>query len=674
MNRVEAGDYHEFSRLSHPAVSPDGERVAYVKQAPDSDTDYEATVHVASVGGDESRRFTVAEGVDSEPTWSPSGDRLAFVSTRGASDDRPHLWVLPVDGGEAEQVTDVVGGVSNIAWGPDGDRIAFVQSVRPEERERDLDLDTDEEYEREDPDPRVIDRHVYRADESYADGARSHAYLVDLEGNEVSRVTEGVADCLGPAWGADALYYPIRRGVDADDRLEWELAAVDPATGEETVVTTVEGWGPKLAAHAGDEGDRIAYTTRPADDPTLSQIEVDVYNRASGDVERVTADLDRTLELWNPSHAPAWSPDGDYLYVCTPDEGGYALRRIDDDGVEVVLGGDRHVHGFSVARDAVGVVQSEWDHPGDVVAATPGGAEENRLTRVNADYLDDRAVGQPQELQFEAPDGEKIQGWVLTPPDFDPDEEYPLVVEIHGGPHRMWSTTGSMWHEFQTLAARGYVVFWCNPRGSAGYGEAFMRAIERDWGDATLQDVLAGAREVADRDYVADDAFVTGGSFGGFMTAWAVGHTDFFDAAVAQRGVYDLTGFYGSTDVFQLVEGDFRAVPWADYEFLAEQSPATYADLVDTPTLVVHAEDDYRTPANTAELFYRALKRQDVDTRLVRYPREGHELSRSGEPGHVVDRIERIARWFDGYAETQDAPRALDRERGDGLSVGEDEA
>jgi len=197
MNRVEAGDYHEFSRLSHPAVSPDGERVAYVKQAPDSDTDYEATVHVASVGGDESRRFTVAEGVDSEPTWSPSGDRLAFVSTRGASDDRPHLWVLPVDGGEAEQVTDVVGGVSNIAWGPDGDRIAFVQSVRPEERERDLDLDTDEEYEREDPDPRVIDRHVYRADESYADGARSHAYLVDLEGNEVSRVTEGVADCLG---------------------------------------------------------------------------------------------------------------------------------------------------------------------------------------------------------------------------------------------------------------------------------------------------------------------------------------------------------------------------------------------------------------------------------------------------------------------------------------------
>ena len=171
----------------------------------------------------------------------------------------------------------------------------------------------------------------------------------------------------------------------------------------------------------------------------------------------------------------------------------------------------------------------------------------------------------------------------------------------------------------------------------------------------------------------ADNAFLTGGSFGGYMTAWAVGHTDFFDGAVAQRGVFDLTGFYGSTDAYQLIEGDFDAVPWRDAEFLWEHSPAAYAEHVDTPTLVVHADNDYRTPANTAELFYLSLKKQGVDTRMVRYPREGHELSRSGEPGHVVDRIERVARWFDGYSDHHDAERALDRERGDGLSAGEDE-
>jgi dipeptidyl aminopeptidase/acylaminoacyl peptidase len=675
MQTVDASDYHEFSRLSHPAVSPGGDRVAFVEKTPKSDTDYEATVYVSPVGGREPQRFTVAEGVDSEPTWSPSGDRLAFVSTRGADDERPQLWVLPVDGGEAEQVTDVVGGVSGIAWGPDGDRIAFLQSVRPEEVEAGHDLAVGEEYEREDPDPRVIDRHVYRSNQSYADGARSNVYTVDAETGDVERVTTGDADCLRPAWGASDLYYPVRYG--SDDELEWDVEAYDPEGDETERVCTVEGWGPTLAVDEGDvsSADRIAYTTTPADDPTLAQTELDVFDRATGETVQATRNLDRDLELWNASHAPEWGPDGEFLYLCTPDEGGYVLRRLGGesvgDSVDVVLGGDRHVHGFGVSGDTVAVVQSEWDHPSDVVAATPAGAEEARLTRVNADYLDDRAVSQPEEISFESA-GTEIQGWVLTPPDFDADEEYPLAVEVHGGPHRMWSTTGSMWHEFQTLAAAGYVVFWCNPRGSTGYGETFMRAIERNWGDVTLQDVLAGAREVADREDVdADNAFLTGGSFGGFLTAWAVGHTDFFAGAVAQRGVYDLTGFYGSTDAYKLVEGDFRAVPWADPEHLWEQSPAAYVDHVDTPTLLIHSEEDYRTPANTAELFYLSLKKNDVDTRLVRYPREGHELSRSGEPGHVVDRIERIVRWFDGYSDHHDAPLALERERNDGLTAGE---
>ena len=311
MQPVEASDYHEFDRLGHPAVAPGGDRVAFVRTTPESDEEYEATVHVASVGGEGSRRFTVAEGVDSEPAWSPSGDRLAFVSTRGADDDRPQLWVLPTDGGEAEQVTDLVGGVSSIAWGPDGDRIAFVQSVRAEEREEDLDLGLDdEEYEREAPDPRVIDRHVYRAHEQYRDGARSHVYVLDVDAGEVERVTEGVAECLGPAWGDDELYYPIRRGLDGDDRLEWELEAYDPETGDSEVVATVEGWGPTLAVH----GSRVAYTTTPKDDSTLAQTEVDVLDRETGETERLTADLDRTLELWNASHAPEWGPDGEHLY------------------------------------------------------------------------------------------------------------------------------------------------------------------------------------------------------------------------------------------------------------------------------------------------------------------------------------------------------------------------
>jgi dipeptidyl aminopeptidase/acylaminoacyl peptidase len=188
-----------------------------------------------------------------------------------------------------------------------------------------------------------------------------------------------------------------------------------------------------------------------------------------------------------------------------------------------------------------------------------------------------------------------------------------------------------------------------------------------------MRDIMGGVEAGTGREFVDEDQlFLTGGSFGGYMTAWMVGHTDRFEAAVSQRGVYDLTGFYGSTDMaYSLVEDDFDTTPWEEPEFLWEHSPTGHAANVETPTLVLHSDDDYRTPASTAELFYRILRKHDVDTRFVRYPHEGHELSRSGQPGHIVDRIERIARWFDGYSEYHDTPRALDRDDDAGLSAGE---
>jgi dipeptidyl aminopeptidase/acylaminoacyl peptidase len=421
------------------------------------------------------------------------------------------------------------------------------------------------------------------------------------------------------------------------------------------------------------------------DRASLRPAEVHVYDREEDAVTDPTASLDRTL---GHGAAVQWGPDEELLYFTTPDEGRVPLwsapwdanadpERVIDDG---------HLSGAHVGDDLIAYVQSEWDHPGDVFVASRGGAETSRLTRVNADYLDDRAVSQPEELRFEN-DGTELQGWVLTPPDFDREalrasgsrtesdeaETYPLAVEVHGGPHAMWSTGGTMWHEFQTLAARGYVVFWSNPRGSTGYGEDHAAAIGDDWGAVTMSDVMVGVRQVADREYVdAENAFLTGGSFGGYMTSWMVGHTDYFSGAATQRGVHDLLGFYGSTDgAYRLVDGDFDADPWSDPEFLWEHSPTAYCDEVDTPTLVLHSEDDYRTPINTAELFHRGLRKHGVDTRLVRYPDEGHELSRSGGPGHVVDRIERIARWFDGYSDHHDAERALDRPDDDGLTAAE---
>ncbi|MFC7132286.1 MULTISPECIES: S9 family peptidase [Salinibaculum] len=677
MQRIEAADFHDIEQVADPRVSPDGDAVAFLRKVPDDAESYEATVHVAPLGDGRPRRFTLAEGVDSEPRWSPSGDRLAFVSTRGADDDRPQLWVVPTDGGEARQVTDVVGGVSDIAWGPDGDRIAFLQRVSPEDREADRDLSVPDDYEPADPDPRVVDRTVYRSGEEYFDGTRPQVYLATLAADpggedDVERVTTADAGHASPEWGdGSTLYYTVQRGdPDPDDDIEHAIVAHDTDTGEESGVHTFTAWGPTLSATADG---RIAYARVDPDRSSMRPIEPRVYDVATGDVHEPAADLDRSL---SHERVLQWGPDAERLYFVTPDEGASALWRVPWDGTDPERVGREDwasIDGAHVGADLVAFVRSEWDHPGDLFVATPGGAEERRLTRVNADYLDDRAVSRPEEIRVDGPDGE-VQGWVLTPPDFDPEEQYPLAVEVHGGPHAMWTTSGTMWHEFQTLAARGYVVFWSNPRGSLGYGEDFATAIERDWGATTMADVMAGVDAVTDRASVdGDQVFLTGGSFGGFTTGWMVGHTDRFTAAVAQRGVYDLTGFYGSTDMaYKLVEGDFDTTPWEEPEFLWEQSPVGHADEVDTPTLVVHSEDDFRTPIGPAELFHRILRKHGVDTRLVRYPDEGHELSRSGQPGHVVDRIERIARWFDGYSAYHDVPRALDRDDDAGLT-GEDE-
>jgi len=687
MDRVGAADFMDLVQVSDPQLSPDGERVAFVRTVPADDESYESTVCVARLGGDGDaetgrvRRLTATDGRDEAPRWSPDGSRLAFTSTREDREERAQLWVLPVDGDEATLVTDVAGAVSSPAWSPDGTQVAFAQRSTPGERECGLDLDVagavdpDETYEREPPDPRVIDRLIYRADASYFDGTRSHVYVADVETGSVERLTEGDVDFRGPDWGDDStLYYLVEYrdgaegGGSADDSTRYDVVAHDTGTGgTETLVETTD-WKPEIAA-TGDG--RVAYTYKPAARTTLRQREVCVHDSATGETVTVTDGLDRTVE-----GRPRWDPDGRELYFLTPDEGDVVLRRVAADGArgvdepEVVVG-EGHLTGFSVGDDAVAFVRSAWDHRGDVFAATRGGAEVRRLTEVNADYLGARTLSEPEEVRFASDDGTEIQGWVLTPPDADPDRTYPLAVEIHGGPHAMWSTSGTMWHEFQTLAARGYVVFWCNPRGSTGYGEAFMAANECDWGDVTMADVLAGVDLVAERPYVdEDDLFVTGGSFGGYMTGWIVGHTGRFRAAVAQRGVYELSSFYGSTDAFKLVEWDFGTVPWEEPAFLWERSPAAYAAEVTTPTLVIHADADYRVPVNNGELFYLFLARNGVETRLVRYPRDGHELSRSGEPGHVVDRLERIVRWFDGYSDHHDVPPALER-GDDGLTAGD---
>lgn len=290
------------------------------------------------------------------------------------------------------------------------------------------------------------------------------------------------------------------------------------------------------------------------------------------------------------------------------------------------------------------------------------GDESARLTGVNDEYLDRVTINEPEEIWFESGDVE-VQGWFLTPDEPAEGEGYPLVVNVHGGPIHMWTTSGTMWHEFQMLAARGYAVFWCNPRGSSGYGEEFMSALARDYqgGGPYYRDLMAGVDEVSAFDRVDEtNRFITGGSYGGYMTAWVIAQTDQFKAAVPQRGVYDEFAQYGAKDTYNSLQNQW-GVPWENRDQYWEVSPVSEIQNADTPTLIMHSEEDYRVLIHNAELLYRFLRKLGVETRFVRYPREGHGLSRSGEPAHVVDRIERIVRWFDGYSDHHDVPPAIER-------------
>jgi dipeptidyl aminopeptidase/acylaminoacyl peptidase len=323
--------------------------------------------------------------------------------------------------------------------------------------------------------------------------------------------------------------------------------------------------------------------------------------------------------------------------------------------VQTLVTADREILAYDVSADGmqVGFVASTDRVPWDLYVANLDGSEERRLTEVNAGWLSEKTLGDVVDLWFDSADGTHIQGWVMKPPGWDPGMSYPLAVSIHGGPHVMWSRhEPTMWHEWQVLAARGYVVLACNPRGSDGYGRDFRATLLSRWGEADLPDLLAGVEQVLAKGYVDPERLViTGGSYGGFMTAWVIGHDRRFKAAVAQRGVYDLISFYETTDIPWLGEREFFTVPWEDPQTLWRYSPLAHVEEIHTPLLLIHSENDFRAPIPAAEGLFVALRRLKRKVEMVRYPRDGHELSRSGEPKHRVDRLERIVEWFERHLE-----------------------
>jgi dipeptidyl aminopeptidase/acylaminoacyl peptidase len=672
---VTTEDLYKIVTLSDPRFSPDGGRLAYVRTEIDRESnDYKSAIWVTPTEGGRLRQFTTGTKRDHSPCWSPDGRWLALVSNRGG--DKAQIFVMATDGGEALPLTEAENGADNPVWSPDGRYLAFTarlsadEVAAEQEAEPDRPPDPDERERRAEDkkkreekraDPRVVDRFRYRAETRYLDGRTSHLYVVEFDpdtgqaAGHSRRLTQEERDYSDPHWMPDgnALLAVAARDPDEDDLFYYSDIVRVPLDGPVEILTPSD-----TADHSprpSPDGQWIAYHSLPAEEMTIANTEIKLIPATGGRPRVLTEQLN--AHAWEL----AWMPGGQDICFLVPRRGRIDVCQVATTGgpIHTLLTADWEVLGYDLAPDGceVALVTStdRWPWSLHVAKLDPSldapDRGPRRLLAANEDWLADRKLGQVEDLWFEGSDGTLLQGWIVQPPDLDSQNLYPLVLSIHGGPHAMWSRHEStMWHEWQALAAQGYVVLACNPRGSDGYGRDFRAALRSNWGEADLPDLLAAVETALAQGYVDSERLVvTGGSYGGFMTAWLIGHSDRFVAAVAQRGVYDLASFYGTTDIPRFLEREFETAPWDNPLHLWKYSPLAHVESIHTPLLLIHAENDFRAPIPTAEGLFVALRRLKRQVQLVRYPRDGHELSRSGEPKHRVDRLERIIGWFDRF-------------------------
>ena len=674
--RIVIDDLYRIASIEDPRISPDGQWVAYVQVTVDRmDNGYKRHIWLAATDGGQPIQITRG-GKDSQPRWSPDGTRLAFTSGRG---DKPQIYVLPVTapGGEPRFLTSMRNGATNPAWSPDGSSIAFLAAMNAQERKDEAsgkekpepkakfeskqhtELDDHEEILRWDPRP--VWRIPYRAGTSLLDDRFAQVYVIataeGLSSDEKKprRLTDTDAHYDAPQWTPDGKSILTARASEPDSDEPWRsssLYRLRVKDGKETVIT---GESHQDATPLpSPDGEWIAYLRTPKENMYSRVTRLAILPSGGGKPTDLTLAWDRTVVDFK------WAPDSQRLIIAGASEGWVEIYTVEvsTGEVEKLIPGKMYAEGLDVGRDgAVAFAASTAANPAELFWQPRSADEPIQLTEANTEYLSEIIVQPTHEIHVKAHDGVTIQGWYILPVGYEKGKKYPLVLEIHGGPHVMWSPAArTMWHEWQASAARGYVVYFSNPRGGDGYGEPFQRAIHRAWGEADFPDLMAGVDAVIAKGFVDEKRMaVTGGSYGGFMTAWVVGHTNRFVAAFTQRGVYNLTSFYGTSDIPTLISDEFDVDPWDDPELLWKYSPLAYAHQIKTPIIIKAGENDFRVPIEQSEQLFALIRRSGGTVKFLRYARDGHELSRSGEPLHRVSRLTEMLAWFDKYTKPKKA-------------------
>jgi dipeptidyl aminopeptidase/acylaminoacyl peptidase len=642
-------DVYELVNAGDPRISPDGSRVAFVVTKVDREAnEYRGAIWVAPFDGSaEPSQFTSGERRDTTPRWSPDGNWLAFASNRGGDEKTPmNLYVIPAEGGEARRLTDRKESVEEIAWSPDSTRIAFNSRAR------------DDAYDEEDDKkraPRRFRRVFHKLDSvGFTGDRRKHVFLVDLDGSEPRQLTSGDFEHGSPVWSPDGKHIVVDalRDENWDVVLITRLYRIDvDGGGEPTAFTGDEASYEALAV--SPDGSRIAYRMTPEDGTYPHHSQIGVMNADGSDPTVLTSSLDRQCGPYPDTREPIW--DGDRIVFSVEDGGNVHVYAVAADGSsppERILGDERVISGYDVRNGKVAFVSSTHTTLRELHVDTDG----RRLTSVGDGFTNGRELVEPERFTARSADGYEVDAWIVRPAGFEAGKRYPALLNIHGGPFSQYGT--AFFDENQVYASGGYVVLFSNPRGGSGYSEEHGRAIRGPvngagpgWGSVDYDDVMAVVDTALDQfDFIDPERLgVIGGSYGGYMTTWIVGHTNRFKAAVSERAVNSLVSMFGSSDLFWVFERQFGGPLWENVDAYLERSPATYAQQIETPVLVLHSEQDLRCNIEQGEHLFTLLRLLGKEVELVRFPAESHELSRAGSPRHRALRFETILEYFGRY-------------------------
>ncbi|HYG60316.1 MAG TPA: S9 family peptidase [Symbiobacteriaceae bacterium] len=707
-------DLYGFVTVGNPQISPDGDVIAYVRTHIDKESkEPRSSIWLVPAAGGTPVQFTRGNKSDTQPAWSPDGNTLAFVSDRGG--DR-QIWLIGRFGGEARQLTTMRNGAASPVWSPDGKRIAFTALVKYADKRELLTTakcegDKKAEEKQAKDEARVHTRMGWRSDEiGVRPEGRGHIWVVDVTEPDQPpaapiQITWGDFDHAAPQWSpcSTRLSFNAKRSDDEHGRYTDVWVTGVPGADHPACRATPAPLPPDREAPKGDEakalaeacgcaaqeaeqafapinltgsrgfkyggffspdGETVAVMGHENEFEGSTQTKIYLYPAGGGEP--------RVLDHWDLAIGDTvgadvrpggnglkatWAPDGNVIYVPVSERGACSVYAFPVVGgrPQLVAGGNREISGGSFDQNCelLAFVAGDMYNISDLYVMDCREFEETRLTHVNRELFDQLLMPEVEEITCKAPDGWDLHGWVMKPVGFEPGKRYPLILEIHGGPHTCYGH--AFYQEFHVLAAAGYGVLFINPRGSTSYGQTFVNAVRGDYGGKDHQDLMAAVDHALTLGWVDEKRLgVTGGSYGGFMTNWVVTQTDRFAAAVTHRSISNWVSFCGTPDFgpFFNIQQHIVADPWSP-EGVAElwnHSPLKYVKNVRTPLSLMHSEFDYRCPIEQAEQFYMAIKYyKQAPTELVRHPRSNHDLTRQGPPILRVDRFNRILKWFGKY-------------------------